>query len=118
MWHLFQEFLNESKIQKEHIILIFQIIHARGNIVTLLRIGLDYSDISKIITYLKEKEYVKYEDGKLKITPSGFDIFVKLNTELKRRKSEIWISPDFMRRIDKRKKYDIYLPSKKINLNS
>ena len=81
-----------------------------SNLTTLLRSGLEYSQISHKIIELSEDGYLITEEGILKLTPKGLDTLDRLNTKFGHAK---WIEPDGSSRIKKIGINHIYIPVKR-----
>ncbi len=102
-------------MQEEHLVLLMQLIEREGNLENLIREGISYSDIVILLNYLKENDYINYNDSKFCITDTGKQFFSRLNNNLNRVASSTIISPQNNYLIEKKSIYEIYLPQ---NINS
>ena len=94
-------------MQEKIILSILKSVKNNSNLTTLLRSGLEYSQISHKIIKLSEDGYLITEEGILKLTPKGLDTLDRLNTKYGPIKG---ILPDKYSRIKKIGKNKIYVP--------
>lgn len=76
-----------------HMILLLQLIHANGDVNSLLRKGLQFSQIAQLMSEAEVSGLLKEEDDNLVLTEAGF---AKIKTGIesnKQRKDGGWISP-------------------------
>lgn len=99
--------MNESSV-----LLLLQLIKNNGSIESLINRGLEYSQIAKLISFIVDEGYASYESNDLHLLKSGVDKLLELNTKFKRTNSDSWISPQDEYKIEKKDKFDIYLPEK------
>ncbi|MEK0224379.1 winged helix-turn-helix domain-containing protein [Bacillus proteolyticus] len=93
---------------EKYIILLLQLVKTNGSVSSLLDLGLEYSQIATYINFLAENDLVTSNDaGKLEITKLGLEKLKKLT---KIENHNLWISPQNEFKIEKRNKFDIYLP--------
>ncbi len=95
---------------KEHIILVLQLINSNGNTSFLEALGYDFAQIAKFLGILRKKKYVDFIKGGLKLTSLGKQYLDELNTELNRKGVSRYISPLLQYKIEKSNKFEIYLP--------
>jgi hypothetical protein len=103
-----------SDFKPTYILKILHIIHYRLLVGELLSLGLNYSQIAELISYvMQEGLVIDHEDSGLKLSDSGLLLLEKLNKELYPSNSQAWILPSDENRIPKIDKFDIYLPKKR-----
>ena len=93
---------------------ILHIIHCHLGIDSLIELGLEFSQISKLLSDVLKDGFVEDlgEDG-LKLTDNGVKLLEALNQKLNPQNTNIWVLPSDENRIPKIDKFDIYLPKKK-----
>ena len=94
-------------MQEKIILFMLKSVKNNSNLTTLLREGLEYSQISRKIIELSENGYLITDEGILKLTPKGLDMLDRLNTKFGHAKR---IEPDESSRIKKIGKNKIYVP--------
>jgi hypothetical protein len=95
---------------ESHMILLLQLIHTGGDVNSLLRRGLQFSNIAQLMSKAEADGLIKEEGDTLELTEAGF-AKIKIGVESnKQRKDGGWISPLEEFRIDKLSIDDIYLP--------
>lgn len=95
-----------------HLYKALNVIRNRLTSESLLRAGLDYSQIAKLIVYITDAGLVEQDDsGHLKLTEKGEQRFEELNTNLYPFNIPGWIMPEDESRIKGIKKFDIYIPT-------
>lgn len=99
-------------IKEEYLIVLLQIIKANGRIDSLLKKGLEYSQIVVYLQCAIDSKYAKIDNGILSITDEGLNKLASLNIRYNRYRQNSWISPLEQYRIEKLNKFDIYLPDK------
>jgi hypothetical protein len=95
---------------ESHIILLLQLIHTGGEVNSLLRRGLHFSQIAQLISDAESEGFVKEENDNLVLTDSGLEKMRASLEKDKKRTDGGWISPLDEFRIDKQSVDDIYLP--------
>jgi hypothetical protein len=96
---------------ESHMVLLLQLIHSGGEVNSLLRRGLQFSQIAQLMSEAELEGLVKEENDKLILTDTGLE---KMRTNLEnqaQRGDGGWISPLDEFRINKIPVDDIYLPS-------
>ena len=92
-------------------------IHYQTSISGLLDLGLEYSQISKLISYFLENGLVEEsKEEELVLTKQGLELLESLKKQTYPGNSSAWILPSEENRIPKINKFDIYLPRKKKNV--
>jgi hypothetical protein len=94
-----------------HMVLLLQLIHSGGEVDSLLRRGLQFSQIAQMMSEAESEGLVKEENENLVLTDAGL---AKMRTNLEnqaQREDGGWISPLDEFRINKISTDDIYLPS-------
>lgn len=100
-------------IKDEFLILLLLIIKTNGKIDSLLKKGLQYSQIVEYLNYAIDNKYAIIDDsGHMHITDEGLGKLKSLNNKYKRYHQDSWISPLDQYRLEKMNKFDIYLPDK------
>lgn len=97
-------------IKDENLILLLQIIKTNGKVDSLLKKGLEYSQIAVYLRFAIDNKYANINNGMLSITDEGVDKLASLNASYGRFKQNSWISPLEEYKIEKMNKFDIYLP--------
>ncbi|MBE1556284.1 hypothetical protein [Sporosarcina limicola] len=101
-------------MEKDDYILLLKIIGNNGNLESLHKHGYQYSQIAKYVSEVIEKGYVQHtEENGFVLTSSGQDVLLLYNRELKRKNTEMIISPQkeyVLKEVFSR--YDIYFPKK------
>ena len=90
-----------------NLILLLQLIHAKGDVNELLRRGFTFAQISDLIDQAAEEGLVVEETEGLKLTEDGIEEVNRL------RQDGRWIQPRDDLRIAKLSPNEIYLPSEK-----
>jgi hypothetical protein len=96
-----------------YILKILHIIYYQLSVDSLLDLGLEYSQIIKLLSYVIQERYVSDSEEGLILTSDGLEIIKKLNKELYTSNPQAWILPLDENRIPKIDKFDIYLPKKR-----
>jgi hypothetical protein len=94
-----------------HMILLLQLINTGGEVNSLLRKGLHFSQIAQLISDAESEGFVKEENDNLVLTESGLGKMRMGLEKDKKRTDGGWISPLDELRIEKQAVDDIYLPS-------
>jgi len=106
-----------NKFSDFHILRILSVIRYQMSIDSLLDVGLEYSQIARLISYVLDDGLVDDADESgLVLTSKGIEMLDSLKRELYPENSSGWILPSEESRIPKIDKYDIYLPRKKKNV--
>jgi hypothetical protein len=95
---------------KEHIVLVLQLINSKGNTSFLETLGYEFSEIAKYLGFLRKKKYLDFVKGGLQLTTLGKQYLDDLNKELNRKGVSKYISPLMQHRIERSDKFEIYLP--------
>lgn len=95
---------------KEHTILILQLINSNGNTNFLEKLGYSFDEIAKFISNLRKEKFVDFNKESLQLTTLGKQHLYKLNKDLNRKGLSMFISPLMQYRIKKSDKFDVYLP--------
>jgi hypothetical protein len=101
---------SQDNISESHLILLLQLIYSGADVDALLKRGLQYSQIAKLLDEAIEKQFVEESDTDIVITPIGLE---KIKTGAKDntvRKTGGWISPLDEYRVEKIDLNDIFLP--------
>jgi hypothetical protein len=93
-----------------HMILLLQLIHADGDVNSLLRKGLQFSQIAQLMSEAEVSGLLKEEGDKLVLTEAGFTKIKAGVENNKQRRDGGWVSPLEELRIDKISVDDIHLP--------
>jgi DNA-binding PadR family transcriptional regulator len=103
-----------SEFKNIYLLRLLHIIHYRLSMDELTNLGLEYSQIAKLLSDLMQKGLVEDSEEKtLKLTDDGLKHFAKLKKEVYPKNSKEWIMPLEEYRIPKIGKFDVYLPKKK-----
>jgi hypothetical protein len=103
-----------KEFSNTHILKLLHIIHYRLSIDSLVEVGLEYSQIAKLLSNVLENGLVEDLGEKgLKLTADGVKLLENLNKELNPLHTNVWVLPSDENRIPKIDKFDIYLPRKK-----
>lgn len=97
-------------MKDEHLVLLLQLIENKGSVDSLLKLDLQYSQIADMIAFLLEDKLITLDEEGMRITSDGSSKFAELNEKLGRKKIESWISPQLEYKMEKKDKFDIYLP--------
>jgi hypothetical protein len=98
-------------MKDSNMILLLQLIHASGNISSLLNRGLQFSQIAELLLEAEAKGYAIHENDEYRLSEIGIH---KMKMDLSTKKSRGdggWISPLEEFRVDKWKVDQIYLPN-------
>lgn len=89
--------------------LLLQLVHARASVRPLRQLGLEYSQISKLLTEAQESRYILSTDRGFVLTSEGLGV---LDEESRghRTGSRNWISPKLAMQTEKLDPDAIYLP--------
>lgn len=96
-----------------YVLKILHIIHHRLSVDSLLELGLEYSQITKLLSEALENGLIEDKDEEgLNLTETGIGVMNKLNSEFYPDNHQTWVLPSEENRIPKIDKFDIYLPRK------
>ncbi|GEC88146.1 hypothetical protein [Brevibacillus brevis] len=95
-------------------ILILQLVKNNGSVDRLLNLGLEYSQIARCLSFIKEEGFAEGTESGLVLSEKGKAKLKELNKKFDRSKSAEWISPLDEFKLDKVGIYEIYLPSKSV----
>jgi hypothetical protein len=93
-------------------ILLLQLINSNSDVGPLVRIGLRYSQIARLLSQAIEEGYLIEEDDKLKLSEKGIFLMRSNRTEKRQRRDGGWISPEEGSRRKQESRFKIYLPPK------
>lgn len=97
-----------------YVLQILHIIHHRLSVIELIDLGLDYSQISKLLNYVIEDNLVvEADEFELMLTQAGENVLVNLRKRLYPSEQKDWLLPKEEYRIPKFDKFDVYLPQNK-----
>ena len=105
--HLFQDNMAEKFTT-----LLLQIINAKADVNALLKRGVRYSQIAKLIADALSREFIREGEKGFEVTEKGIQ---KIRADAESgvyRKDGGWITKEEESKIEKIDIYDIYLPSK------
>lgn len=89
---------------------LLKIVKFNGNVSPLVKMGYEYAQIVQLLDELINEGLLMKSNNKIKPTESGLLEIEKLNKDLNRRDSSIWIEPDTASRVAKISKNDVFLP--------
>ncbi len=97
-----------------HLDLLLRLVYSDSGVEPLLKYGLTYSQIAKLIRKALEDGLITKTDSVLSVTPTGLEIMRLNESTGKKRKDGGWISPEEESRITILPVDGVYLPDAKI----
>ena len=101
----------DSKINDQDLILLFQLIQKNGNIDNMVNLGYQPSQIANILNFLIENTYIEYNEKGILLSKRGLELLSMLNEKSKRKNIETLISPQAEYKLNSQLSvFEIYLP--------
>lgn len=100
-----------------HLNLLLQLIHASGEINSLLQRGLHFSQIAELISFAEENGLILEKEDRLELTEQGLETMRMASDSKKIRGDGGWISPMDEYRIERMDIDEVYLPKVKTVTN-
>ena len=100
-----------KKLNNNELYLLIHSVKFNGSLKKLTRINISYVDIVKNIKVLIEEKLLSYNEGNLKLTEEGENLFNDLSIKYKNRDKDKWIEKELNSKVDKLDINFIYLPN-------
>lgn len=86
-------------------------INNNTSITELLHEGMDYSEITELLKYIRKEEFISESSDSLVLSQKGIEVFNTLSNTYKKTIKNDWIRQDEKNIIKKIRKNDIFVPN-------
>lgn len=97
-------------MNEKYLYTLLSVIKKNGDVKRLLRVGLDYKEISEITSQAISEGFIIYESDSVSLSSKGEERFNELESKLKITDKKKWIEPKNVSKIPVLEKDFIFLP--------